>query len=223
MKNFFKGVAIISTLLLSSNISAAPHKNGDMLFRFGGSVTVPDDGKYRLSFDGNTSDLRISMKEAVSPSFDFLYFFDRNWAVEFHTAIPVTHKIDIQNANGITDFGETSSAPLSFSAVYYLDKDWSFKPYVGAGFHYTLFFSNKLSTYAEEEASFTDLKFSNSFGLALQTGFDYQLTKSWSVNANVRYQTMSTKAKFTYRTSTAVRANVDMHPWVASVMVGYQF
>lgn len=223
MKNFFKGVAIISTLLLSSNINAAPHKNGDKIFRAGASITVPDDGKYRLAFDGNTSDLRISMKEAVSPSFDFLYFLDRNWAVEFHTSIPVTHKIDFHNAGGTVDFGETSSAPLTFSAVYYLDKDWNFKPYVGAGFHYTLFFSNKLSSYAEEEASFDGLKFKNAFGLALQTGFDYQLTRNWSVNANVRFMTMSSDAKFTYRTNTNVKAGVDMNPWVGSFMVGYQF
>ena len=104
-----------------------------------------------------------------------------------------------------------------------MDKDWNFKPYVGAGFHYTLFFSNKLSSYAEEEASFDGLKFKNAFGLALQTGFDYQLTRNWSVNANVRFMTMSSDAKFTYRTNTNVKAGVDMNPWVGSFMVGYQF
>ncbi len=219
MKKILVGIA---TLLLSAQSYAAPHKAGDSLFRAGFSSTITTGSKTKVDFDDSNNNYSLSMDEGYSLGLNFSYFFNRNWAVEVATSSPSKHNIELSGDDSSTKFAEISNIPLIFSALYYPDKDWDIKPYIGAGIHYTFFFADSFTT-AGEALSFKSLDVSNSYGIALQAGVDYQITKSWSLNASTRFHTLSSDTSFDYKSEDKGSSSIDMNPWIISVMVGYQF
>lgn len=224
MKKLITGLAIASALLVSTASYADPHKSGDWLVRAGFSGMSATSGDNTVVIKESTKDYTFSTDEAYAMGFNIAYFLDRNWAVEVSTASPFKHRINVEDAGvGKGKVAHTSSLPLMFSGLYYLDRDWDFKPYVGAGLHYTFFFSSKISE-GGEGLGFKDLKFGNAYGFALQAGADYQFTRNWSSNVAVRYTGLSSDTSFTYGSSSNKGSGtLNIDPWVLSVNVGYKF
>src|SRR5690606_28188018 len=111
----------------------------------------------------------------------------------------------------------------TLSAVYYpLGGNSAFKPYVGAGLNYTIFFDEKL-TAANKEDGMTSLSLDSSFGLAFQVGADYMLTDKLMLNAQVRYIDIATDATVKNDDGSKVTVSVDVDPMVYMVGLGYKF
>ncbi|MDP5041253.1 MAG: outer membrane protein OmpW, partial [Paraglaciecola sp.] len=70
--------------------------------------------------------------------------------------------------------------------------------------------------------SFSYLSLDNSWGLAVQVGFDYELDKNWLLNTSLRYIDIDTEAKFDVLNTTG-KVAVDIDPWVFSLMIGYKY
>ncbi len=135
-------------------------------------------------------------------------------------ATPFQHDIGLSNG---TDFAEVKHLPPTVSALYYFNESQAaFQPYVGVGVNYTTFFEEDLTSEAVSSLSASSLKLDDSWGLAVQTGFDYQLDEHWMVNASLRYVDIDTTAKFKLG-GTDSHVDVDIDPWVTSLMIGYRF
>ena len=78
-----------------------------------------------------------------------------------------------------------------------------FQPYVGVGLNYTLFFEESTD---QNTLPGTALKLDDSFGVAVQAGFDYALNDNWGVGLEVWYVDIETEATI----SGAVNAKVDV-------------
>jgi len=214
---------ILTLALLSSlSVSAFAHQAGDFVVRAGLTNVNPDSNKAAVLLDGADSGLKASVEDNTQLGLNFVYFYDTNWAIEVLAATPFKHDIKLHAGNDVTTLAETSHLPPTLSALYYFDTNSAFKPYVGAGINYTIFFKDNF-TKTYKDAGFSDLDLSSSFGYALQVGADYEIDNKWSLNASARYIDISTDATFKVGGTTKGKATVDIDPIVFSLMVGYKF
>ncbi|MBL4764077.1 MAG: outer membrane beta-barrel protein [Colwellia sp.] len=218
MKKSLLAIALLSSL----STMAFANQAGDILVRGGATMVSPDSGKAAVFLDGADSGLQVSVDDNTQLGLNFVYFFDKNWAIELLAATPFDHDIKLHNGDTTTLLADTKQLPPTLSALYYFDTGSAFKPYVGLGINYTIFFDNSFTgTYSD--AGFSDLKLDNSFGIAAQVGADYDLGDNWSVNVSARYIDISTDATFKVGGSVNGLAAVDVNPMVYSVMLGYTF
>lgn len=202
-------VAALAALGMVSSMAVQAAEAGEFLVRARAVYVDFDNGQK----DGLPASLGGSAVEAQSrwiPEVDLNYFFTKNIAAELVLTYP--QNVDI-NIGGVKQ-GTIKALPPSLMLQYHFDLG-AFKPYVGAGVNYTIFTKrrNILGGAAEVDQS--------SVGLAAQIGFDYELNKNWSINADVKYIQMNTDVKLTSN-GTKV-GSVDLNPITAGVGVGYRF
>ena len=118
---------------------------------------------------------------------------------------------------GDVKIGSLKHLPPTLLAQYHFTNFGAFKPYVGAGINYTRFSSVKFDP-AVEAALDPSIK-KNSWGGALQVGFDYALDKNWSINFDVKKVYIATDV---YSFGTKV-GKFKVDPLLVGVGVGYRF
>lgn len=212
------------TIALLSSIStvALANQAGDILIRGGATMVSPDSGQATILLSGADSGLALSVGDDTQLGLNFVYFFDSNWAIELLAATPFDHDIELHATGVTTLLADTKQLPPTLSALYYFNTGSAFKPYVGVGVNYTIFFDNSFTdTYSD--AGFSNLELDNSFGYAVQIGTDYEIDKNWSVNVSARYIDISTDASFAVGADNIGSASIDVNPMVYSVMLGYKF
>jgi outer membrane protein len=219
------------TLVVLSSLSfvtaAADYKAGDIVVRGGATMVSPDSGKSAIYLGGTDSTMSLTVDDNTQIGLNFVYFYDNNWAVEVLAATPFTHDVTIQDKNSVlgvdeAKLAEVSQLPPTISALYYFDTASKFKPYVGAGINYTIFFDEEFEA-APESLGLTDLELDGSFGLSVQVGADYQINDKWHVNASARYISIESEATFNIAGDNVGKADVDVDPMVYSIMLGYKF
>ena len=230
------------TLALLSTISTAAFANqaGDILIRGGATMVNPDSNQAAVLLDGaSLAGTSLSVDDNTQLGLNFVYFFDSNWAIELLAATPFSHDVILNDPNSATlntygadlngaNLANVKHLPPTLSALYYFDTGTEFKPYVGVGINYTIFFDEKFTS-TPDSVGFNDLDLDGSFGYALQVGADYELDKNWSINASVRYIDISSDASFDLADPTDSglsgkgSAKVDIDPMVYSIMIGYKF
>jgi len=230
------------TLALLSTLSTAAFANqaGDILIRGGLTMVSPDSGKSAIFLnDAPLAGTSLSVDDNTQLGLNFVYFFDSNWAIELLAATPFSHDVVLHDPNGATlatygadlngaDLANVKHLPPTLSALYYFDTGTEFKPYVGVGINYTIFFDEQFTS-TPDAVGFNDLDLDSSFGYALQVGADYELDDNWSINASVRYIDISSDVSFDLADPTNSglsgkgSAKVDIDPMVYSIMLGYKF
>ncbi len=151
----------------------------------------------------------MKLSNSYVPELDATYFFTPNIAAELIAAVS-PHRVSTRNG---VDAGDVWLLPPTLTLQYHFTQLDSVKPYVGAGVNYTHFFG-------ANAGSLTNPKYDDSFGAALQAGADIPLGNNWYANLDVKKIYIDTTARFS---NSAVRANVDIDPWVVGVGVGYKF
>ncbi|PXW99192.1 outer membrane protein [Sphaerotilus hippei] len=118
----------------------------------------------------------VTINNKWIPEVDFTYFVTPNFAAELILTVPQKQKV-YSSAHG-GQIGTLKHLPPTLTAQYHFTGFGPVKPYLGAGVNYTRFSSVNLP------AGFSIEK--NSFGLALQAGVDFALTKTVSFNIDVK-------------------------------------
>lgn len=224
--------AVIGTLL--SPIVLAGNA-GDIYVRGGATMVDPNSDKTGVYVEalGGDTPLSVSVDDNTQLGLNFVYFYDNNWAIEVLAATPFTHDVTIHDSQGISEglfganvdgatLGEVTHLPPTISALYYFDTASNFKPYVGVGVNYTIFFDEEFKS-APESLGFNDLELDGSFGFSAQVGADYHIDEKWHVNASVRYIDINTEANFKIGDSIKGSSDIDVDPMVFSLMLGYKF
>ena len=96
---------------------------------------------------------------------------------------------------------------------YHFTDMGAFKPYVGVGINYTIFY--KRNNILDGAASVSD----SSVGVVGQLGFDYMLDKNWGLNVDLKYIQMATKV---YVGGDKV-GTVNLNPLAVGLGVSYRF
>lgn len=214
MKKTLCGLAVLSALV-STNVFA--HKEGDFIVRAGLAAVVPND-----SSDGILgSNEELAVDSNVQLGLTIGYMITDNISFEVLAATPFSHTISTNLLN-LGDIAETKHLPPTFMLQYYFGEASSkFRPYVGAGINYTMFFDEGFNS-TGSGATLTDLKLKDSWGLAANAGFDYMLNEQWFLNASVWYADIETEATYKFG-GIEQKTNVTIDPWVFMIGAGYKF
>lgn len=160
----------------------------------------------------------VSISTAYVPELDFTYFFTKNWAAELILAT-TNHDVEaINTAAGNIDLGDVWLLPPTITVQYHYPMG-DFKPYVGAGLNYTIFYG------ADEGPIANDVDYDNSIGFAFQVGFDYALNDTWFLNLDVKKILLQTDATVNATTAlgATVGADVDINPLIIGFGIGMKF
>ncbi|MEG0051917.1 MAG: OmpW family outer membrane protein [Comamonas sp.] len=147
----------------------------------------------------------VSINNKWMPELDVSYFFTPNIAAELVLTYPQKHDVRLNGGK----IGSLKHLPPTLLAQYHFTNFGAFKPYVGAGINYTRFSNVDILDGALSVKK-------NSFGGALQLGFDYALDKNWSLNFDVKKVYIDTQVS-----GGIGKFKVD--PWLVGVGVGYRF
>lgn len=242
-----KRTLLVAALSACASVPALAQEAGDWQLRVGVGLVAPEAGDDDLVFEGTTLDtFNIDVDDGVAGVFDVTYFLSPNWGVELLASTPFTHDIEGKGAlSGLGKIGETKHLPPALSLQYHFLPENQFRPYVGAGLNYTLFFDDSTNARLHEgvvatangalDANFaggsTNLSIDNSLGAAFQAGFDVDFGESWFWNINVRYIMIDVDATLKTRTfdpdgaETVFTSTLDteIDPIVYSAQVGFRF
>ena len=111
------------------------------------------------------------------------------------------------------DLGDVWILPPTLLLQYHFTPKDQFRPYVGAGINYTIF-------YGEDSGAVTSIDYEDNFGYALQAGMDYDLGNQWVFNIDVKKLWLNTDVSIN---GGAITADVDLDPWIFGTGFGYRF
>ena len=213
MKKTVCGIAVIAALM-STNVLA--HKEGDFIIRAGAATVSPNDSSGDVL---DTAGVKFGVDSNTQLGLTFGYMFTDNISLEVLAASPFSHNI---SATGLGDIAETKHLPPTLMVQYYFGQANSdFRPYVGAGINYTVFFDESLNQGAKD-LGLSDLSLDDSWGLAANIGMDYMINEDWFLNASVWYADIGTTAKYKFN-GQQFSTDVDIDPWVFMIGGGYNF
>jgi len=213
-KNIVSGLIATALLTTGFTSSALAHQAGDIIVRAGVAVVAPNESSQDVAGFGE-----FEVSDNTQLGLNFGYMVTDNIGVELLAASPFSHDISL---GALGKIAETKQLPPTLVAQYYFGSaDSKLRPYIGLGVNFTNFFDNDFTQEAKD-LGLSDLSMTNSWGLAGQVCIDYQINKSWLVNASVWYAKISTDVKFNLAdTPTVIETDID--PWVYMVSIGYTF
>jgi outer membrane protein len=150
----------------------------------------------------------VEISTAFVPELDFTYFFTKNIAAELILAT-TKHDVDTKNLN--LDLGHVWLLPPTLNVQYHFYAG-NFKPYVGAGINYTIF-------YGVDEGQFTDIDYDNAVGFSFQAGVDFNLNDKWFLNLDIKKLLLKTDVTID---NGATPVEVEIDPFVVGLGVGYK-
>ncbi|MBU3079367.1 OmpW/AlkL family protein [Sphingomonas quercus] len=206
-------------------VAPAQAEQGDLLVRLRAIMVAPQETHSHVMPLGDGS--RVKVSNDVVPELDFTYMWTNNIGTELILATS-KHNIsgfgaETTTARRLGKLASTYALPPTLILQYHFNPDGAFRPYVGAGVNYTIFYSRKPSKALEAAVGDTDVKLKNSFGYALQGGFDIPVGKRSFVNVDVKFIDMDSKARLTTAGAGVLRVNSHIDPVVVGIGYGLRF
>lgn len=209
-KNLLRTVSVAALILAGITSASVAKEAGDLLMRGRAIYVVPDEDA-TTSIGGN-----VGVNNDIVPELDFTYFVTDNIGVELILATTKHHVTAVGTALGASaSLGSVMLLPPTLTLQYHFNPKGDFSPYVGAGVNYTFYYDE-----SAPGGAISDIDYDDGFGVALQAGFDYKINEKWSFNVDVKKIWLNTDVKVN---GGAVTADVDIHPWIFGVGVGYTF
>ena len=155
----------------------------------------------------------VNISNTVVPEVDISYFFTKNIAAELILGV-TPHNVKGAGSLAGARIGSAWLLPPTLMLQYHFTDLGAFKPYLGAGVNYTVFFNEKA------KGGFTDFDLKDSFGFALQAGFDYMIDRHWGFNFDVKKIFLEPKVKVN---NGLVAGKVKIDPWLIAAGITYRF
>ena len=156
---------------------------------------------------------KVDISNSVVPELDITYFFTKNIAAELILGV-TPHSVKGAGSLAGARIGSAWLLPPTLMLQYHFTDLGAFKPYIGAGVNYTVFFNEKA------KGGFTDFDLKDSFGFALQAGFDYMIDQHWGFNFDVKKLFLEPKVKVN---NGIVAGKVKIDPWLIGAGLTYRF
>lgn len=221
MRNVLKSSLVAATLI------ATPFAHADFLDNLSvniGAITVaPDSGTSNIDQDPSLG-LGVDSNTQLGITFD--YALNDNWVLELIAATPFSHDISGEAGLAGADIGSTKQLPPTLLAQYHFgDSNAAFRPFVGAGLNYTMFFDEQAGQDLKDTLGTDDveIKLDDSFGLAAQIGFNYMLNEKWGIHAMASYMDIDSDAEVFADGKKALTSTVAIDPTVFMLGMKYKF
>jgi outer membrane protein len=189
-----------------------PKAAGDINIRLRALGVFPDESGSVRTASGTDTGMDAKLGNAYVPEVDFSYFLTDNIALEL-IAATARHEVDAKGSGAAVGLGSVWLLPPTLTVQYHFMPKSRFSPYVGAGLNYTIF-------YNEKSGDVSSISYDNGFGYALQAGIDYAISGPWTLNLDVKKLWLNTDVKVN---GGALKADVDIDPWIVGIGVGYRF
>jgi outer membrane protein len=230
---------ILWAILVASTLSpmAANAEQGDWVVRLrAANIKADEDSKLgRLTNDAwgggapnsvLNQNAELEVESNTIPELDISYYVTKNIALELILAVGSKHDVNIhkngdagQLVKGTQDLGEVNALPPTLTVQWHFMPDQMFDPYVGAGINYTRFMDNSLDWQGNPIR--VDR---NSWGPALQAGFDINLKDGWQINADVKKLWIDTDVRMNLAGAGYRKIDeLDIDPWVFGIGFGKKF
>jgi len=238
MKKTLLALAVAATLLPSLAMAEA----GDIVVRVRATnISADESSKLGAQTDATyggspytaaqlygSSSAELRVDSNTIPEIDFSYYITKNIAAELILAIGTRHDVSVTGSGGAVahKLGSVNLLPPTLTAQWHFNPDQTFDPYVGAGISYVRAMDRGLTADATGASLSTyPIKIDrNSFGPALQVGFDYNLENKWLVNFDVKKIWVGTDVQLNLAgTGFKKIDSLDIDPWVVSVGFGRKF
>lgn len=194
--------AIVSVLGVVAVPAVQAQDAGDWIWRVGVHNVRPKSDNHDV----------VNVDTGASLTFNGTYIFAPHWGVELLAAMPFAHDI---NLNGGGKVAETKHLPPTLSLQYHFNPNGTWRPYLGAGLNYTLFFDEK----AVGALAGSKLELDPSWGLAGQFGLDVELGSNWFANVDARWFDIDSDAKL----NGAKLGTVEIDPYAFGLAIGRRF
>ncbi|MDE1994887.1 MAG: OmpW family protein, partial [Rhizobiaceae bacterium] len=157
----------------------------------------------------------FSFSNTVTPEFDGSYFFNEHIATELILGTTYAKVEGKGSIAGLGEIGKTWLLPPTLTLQYHFTDFGAFRPYLGAGVNYTMF-------YNQSGKSARSLDVHDTFGVALQAGFDYMVNEHWGVNVDAKK--IFLRPDFDANVGGAnVSGKAKLDPWLIGAGVTYRF
>jgi outer membrane protein len=166
----------------------------------------------------------LSTSDTIVPELDITYYFTKNIAAELILGVTKHHVTGTGAAatSGL-DVGKAWLLPPTLTFQYHFTDFGAFKPYVGAGVNYTVFFSQTAGNVANGAGVIvTRSHLSNTWAPALQIGFDYMIDRHWGFNVDVKKLWLRPNWDGNSNVG-PLTGKVNLDPWLIGAGVTYKF
>ncbi|ANW05876.1 OmpW/AlkL family protein [Bradyrhizobium icense] len=178
---------------------------------------LPDAGGSSVNVPGvpplSSPNSGLSISDQVIPELDITYFFTRNIAAELILGVTKHHIGGTETLHGL-EIGEAWLLPPTLTLQYHFTDFGAFKPYIGAGINYTVFFNQSAANTPFAGLAVTDLHVSNQVGAAVQFGFDYMLDSHWGLNFDVKKLWLRPDYSAIVNNAIPVTGRANIDPWL---------
>ncbi|OUS40980.1 hypothetical protein A9R00_03255 [Oleispira antarctica] len=193
---------LVSTLLATSiavlgSSQVMAYEAGDIMIKAGVIHVAPKD-------DSGFGDIKVESDTQLGLT--GTYMVTPQVGIELLAATPFKHSIELDGER----LGTTQQLPPTISAQYYpMDSASAWQPYIGAGLNMTFFFD-------EKGAADSLGPLSDSFGLSVSAGLNYDIDDNFLANVGVWYMDIDTELE-------GIEEDVEIDPLVVMAGVGYKF
>ncbi|RME34350.1 MAG: OmpW family protein [Gammaproteobacteria bacterium] len=224
--NLRKGNLLAGILMAATAAPAMANDAGDLLVRVRGLYISPNDDSTTVRAAGTpVAGSGVGVDEDVIPELDLTYMFTKHIGAELILGTS-EHNVNPEGTlpgvlGSSADIIDAKVLPPTLTLQYHFFPEGAFRPYVGVGINYTLFYDEEAT--GGMAGSSVDLN--NSWGWAVQGGFDFTLKDNWFVNVDVKYIDIDTTASFSSSSPVGVpvAVDVDIDPIVVGAGIGYRF
>jgi len=159
----------------------------------------------------------LKTTDTLVPELDISYFFTKNIAAELILGVTRHHITGTGTITGV-DVGKAWLLPPTLTLQYHFTDFGAFKPYVGAGVNYTLFFSQSAAGGTVTESHLKDTA-----APVVQVGFDYMINNHWGFNVDVKKLWLRPDWNGTLAGGTPISGKVNLDPWLIGTGITYKF
>ncbi|MGD0192144.1 MAG: OmpW family outer membrane protein [Rhizomicrobium sp.] len=183
---------------------------------------LPDSSGSSVNVAGAAVPASLSIGNSIVPEADVTYYFTQNWSVEAIAGI-TPHRITATGVLSPLAVGRAWLLPPTVTAQYHFTSFGALKPYIGAGVNYTVFFDQKAADAPLGGLEVTGLHVKNTFGAALQAGFDYMLDSHWGLNFDAKKLLLEPDYTATVDGTVPVNGTAHINPWLVGTGITYKF
>ena len=220
-RKMIKLTIFASIAMASIQVSAAGLDAGAWLVRGGVATVQPNDDSGTVTGIANSG---VSVDSDTQLGLTVTYMLTENIGVGILASTPFTHDVSGEGSiSGLGKIVEATQLPPTVTLQYHFQSESKYKPYIGAGVNYTIFFDEEASSSLEGALGGpTTVSLDNSFGLALEAGIDIDISDGWYLNFAAWYIDIDTTAIL--NTGGTLRSvDVEIDPWVWMAGFGKRF
>jgi len=203
-------VLMLGVAVLPATAEEVNSVTGHYQVRLRGLGILPDAEGSKVFISGANIGGKTSLSDSAVPEIDATYFVSEHFAVE---AIAATTKHSASHSVA-GPLGSVWLLPPTVTVQYHLQpNDPLFRPYVGVGLNYTFFYNAK--------SPLPGVSYDDNAGFALQAGADIPVGKDgYFLNVDVKKLFLGTTV---HAAAGAVKADVNIDPWIVGAGVGIRF